>query len=212
MAKDYGEYDFGKPKFISPIPFKPELLTLNGISPRQIEEHFNVLYIGYVNKTNEIRKRLMTASRAEPSSTYSPYRCLKVEESYAFDGVKFHEYYFENLGGKYKRPDGLLERAIIDSFGSYQNWIEDFKALGLSMRGWAVLSFDYRDGGLHNYGLDAHNIGVITGSVPLLVLDVYEHAYFIDYGTRRAAYIEAFMENIDWEVVNRRFYEINFKY
>lgn len=84
--------------------------------------------------------------------------------------------------------------------------------LFLILRGWAVLSFDYRDGRLHNYGLDAHNIGVITGSVPLLVLDVYEHAYFIDYGTRRAAYIEAFMENIDWEVVNRRFYEINFKY
>lgn len=190
---------------ISPISLNPDLLRLEGISEKQIREHFEVLYKGYVNKVNEIKEKLATANRAEASSMYSEIRSLKVEETFNMDGVKFHELYFQNLGGAGGRPKGPLLQAIIDNFGSYEKWEEDFIATGLAARGWAVLSFDPRDRGLHNYLLDAHNVGVVIRTVPILILDVYEHAYFIDYGTKRRAYIEAFMRNINWEAAASRY-------
>ncbi len=186
---------------------KPSLLQLNGISQRQITEHFDILYKGYVNKTNEITERLLGARREEADPTYSYFRELKLEETYAKDGVILHELYFLNLGDNGQPCSPLLD-AITRAFGSYGEWEEDFKATGLSARGWAILTFDPRDGALHNYLLDAHNLGVVANSIPILVLDVYEHAYFIDYGAHRKPYIDAFMLNIDWDVVNRRFHGV----
>lgn len=190
---------------LRPIPMKPSLLTLKGISKRQIIEHFEVLYKEYVNKVNEIVEKLPGASREEANSTYSEIRELKLEETFARNGVILHELYFLNLGGVNEHPDPLVISEITRAFGSYEYWKEDFRATAMAARGWAILAFDYRDRTLHNYLLDAHNIGVITYSVPLLILDVYEHAYFIDYSTRRKAYIDAFMENIDWRTVRKRF-------
>lgn len=198
------------PVKIRPIPMKPSLLQLNGISQRQITEHFDILYKGYVNKTNEITERLLGARREEGNPTYSYFRELKLEETYAKDGVILHELYFLNLGANGQPCSPLLD-AITRTFGSYGEWEEDFKATGLSARGWAILTFDSRDGALHNYLLDAHNLGVVANSIPILVLDVYEHAYFIDYGAHRKSYIDAFMLNIDWDVVNRRFQGTNWR-
>lgn len=190
--------------FITPRPLPPGLLCLWGISARNIQEHYK-LYQGYVNKTNEIRSLLRTVDRATANATYSPLRELKVEESYAFNGVKLHELYFSNLGGMGGRPFGILYEAIVRCFGSYEAWEEDFKASGLAARGWVILSFDPDDGFLHNYFLDAHNAGLVLNMRPLLVMDVYEHAYYMDYGTDRRGYIEAFFQNINWEVVASRF-------
>jgi Fe-Mn family superoxide dismutase len=187
---------------------KPSLLNLNGISQRQITEHFDILYKGYVKKVNEISEKLPHASKEEANPTYSCFRELKLEETFARNGAVLHELYFLNLGGYNREPSNLLIEALARSFGSYKEWEKDFKATALSARGWAMLVFDPRDENLRNYLLDAHNIGVVIHSMPLLVLDVYEHAYFIDYGARRKPYVDAFMSNIDWDVVNQRFRSI----
>jgi Fe-Mn family superoxide dismutase len=194
---------------INPIPLDPALLKMEGISEKQIREHFEVLYRGYVNKFNEIQQKLVTANRADANATYSEFRGLKVGETFSMDGVKLHEMYFQNLGGKGGQPKGPLLQAIVDNFGSYKKWQDDFIATGIAARGWAILSFDPRDHSLHNYLLDAHDHGVVIRSVPLLILDVYEHAYFIDYGTKRRQYIEAFFKNINWAEVEKRFLPIS---
>ena len=180
---------------------------LVGISKKQIEQHHDVLYRGYVNKLNEIESKLPTAPPAEANATYSLIRELKREEVFATQAIRLHEGYFQNLGG-----DGAPKGAILDlikkNLGSYEKWEEEFRALGIAARGWVVLAFDWADKKLHNYLSDIHSDGVWSCS-PLLILDVYEHAYFIDYGTGRKAYIEAFMKNVNWEVVNQRVKDLN---
>lgn len=178
-------------------------LVLRGISQKTLEEHYK-LYNGYVNKTNEIWEKLKIADRSNANASYSEYRELKLEETYCLDGVKLHELYFENLGSNGGYPDGLIASMITLDFGSFDNWKEDFIACGISSRGWTLLCFDPIDLKLHNYLQDLHNHGVVSRAVPLLVLDTYEHAYFIDYGTDKKSYINAFMDNIKWSEVNRR--------
>ncbi|MBI2849261.1 MAG: superoxide dismutase [Chloroflexi bacterium] len=173
-----------------------------GISKRQIDEHHDVLYKGYVNKLNEIEGKLPEANPAEANATYSLIRELKREEVFATNAIRLHEQYFRNLGG-----DGVIKGAIADlireDFGSLEKWEAEFRGLGIAARGWVVLAFDWEDRKLHNYLSDIHSDGV-WGCGPLLILDVYEHAYFIDYGTARKSYIEAFMKNTNWDVVNER--------
>jgi len=193
---------------ITPIPLNPRLLAMPGFSERQILEHFNVLYKGYVNKINEVREKLPMANRQEANATYSEYRGLKKGETFAMDGVILHELYFRNLGGMGGMPHGRLLSQIENDFGSFNGWLQDFRAAGMAARGWAVLAFDPRDMRLHNYLQDAHDQGVIANTTAMLVLDVYEHAYFIDYGTKKADYIAAFMQNVDWMAAERRWESI----
>lgn len=186
--------------------FKPRPLkyrSLPGLSERQLAEHYK-LYVGYVNKTNEIRGKLPRSDRAAANATYSEYRELKLEETYSLNGIKLHELYFGNLGGRGGPPDGEIGYFLDRDFGSWRSWSEDFHALGLAARGWGILALDLDEERLRNFLLDAHNLGGIQRTVPLLVLDVYEHAYFIDYGTNRAGYLNTFFRNIDWAEVNRR--------
>lgn len=176
---------------------------LEGISRRQIEEHHDVLYKGYVNKLNEIEAKVPAADAAEANATYSLIRELKKEEVFATDAVRLHEMYFENLGGEGRGPSGPIMDLIKEDFGSYEKWETEFRSLGIASRGWVVLAFDWSDGKLHNFLTDIHSEGV-WDATGLLIMDVYEHAYFIDYGTARKKYIESFMRNINWEVVNAR--------
>ncbi|MBI2303291.1 MAG: superoxide dismutase [Chloroflexi bacterium] len=175
---------------------------LQGISRRQIDEHHDVLYKGYVTKLNEIETRRGEANPAEANATYSLIRELKREEVFATQAVRLHEDYFSNLGG-----DGVCGGPVFDlikeDFGSFEKWEAEFRALGIAARGWVVLAYDWTDHKLRNYLSDIHSDGVWSCS-PLLIMDVYEHAYFIDYGTARRAYIEAFMKNVSWQVVNQR--------
>jgi Fe-Mn family superoxide dismutase len=180
---------------------------LSGISKKQIEQHHDVLYKGYVNKLNEIESKLPTALTAEANATYSLIRELKREEVFATQAIRLHEGYFENLGGD-GVPKGIVQDLIKEDFGSYAKWEEEFRALGMAARGWVVLAFDWADKKLRNYLSDIHSDGVWS-CFPLLILDVYEHAYFVDYGTGRKAYIEAFMKNVNWDVVNQRARELN---
>ncbi len=176
---------------------------LDGISHRQIAEHHDVLYKGYVNKVNEIEGKLAEANLAEANATYSAVRELKREEVFATNGVRLHEAYFQAMSGSTGACSGASLDLIKADFGSYEKWEAEFKALGLSARGWVVLAYDWTDDKLHNYLSDIHSDGVWDCST-VLILDVYEHAYFIDYGTARRAYIEAFFKNIDWSAVNAR--------
>jgi len=176
---------------------------LEGISRRQIEEHQDVLYKGYVNKLNEIEAKVPAADAAEANATYSLVRELKREEVFATDAIRLHELYFENLGGEGRAASGPIMDLIKEDFGSYEKWETEFRALGVAARGWVVLAFDWTDGKLHNYLSDIHSDGVWDASC-LLIMDVYEHAYFIDYGTARKKYIDAFMKNTNWTVVNDR--------
>jgi Fe-Mn family superoxide dismutase len=178
---------------------------LMGISDRQIDFHFDTHYKGYVTKLNEVLEKLETADRGKANQNYSEYRALKVEETFNHMGVLLHELYFENLkDGKGTKPGAKLVEQIEKNFGSFERWKEDFKACGMALRGWAVLVLDLGTGRLINNGLDAHNVYALMNAIPLLVLDVYEHAYYVDYGPKRAPYIDAFLENVNWDVVNKR--------
>ncbi len=181
---------------------------LEGISRRQIEEHHDVLYKGYVNKLNEIEAKVPASDAAEANATYSLIRELKKEEVFATDAIRLHEMYFENLGGEGRGPSGPIMDLIKEDFGSYEKWETEFRALGVASRGWVVMAFDWTDGRLHNYLTDIHSEGVWDAS-PILIMDVYEHAYFIDYGTARKKYIEAFMRNLNWEVANKRVQDLH---
>jgi Fe-Mn family superoxide dismutase len=179
--------------------------SLVGISDKQIDFHFDTHYKGYVTKLNEVLEKLETADRSKANQNYSEYRVLKVEETFNRMGIVLHELYFENLkDGRGTKPSAKLVELIEKNFGSFEKWKEDFKACGMSHRGWALLVFDMSTGRLINNGLDAHNLYALTNAVPLLALDVYEHAYYVDYGPKRAAYIDAFFENLNWDVVSKR--------
>lgn len=183
---------------------KPADLKMEGFSERQIEEHYGILYKGYVNKLNEIREGLESVDHAKANQSYSELRTLKLEETFSLNGAKLHEWYFDNLGGKGGQATGKIAELINRDFGSYEAWETDFKATGIAARGWVVLAYDLDDNKIHNYLADAHNQGGIWAALPLLILDTYEHAYVIDYGVKRPPYIDAFMKNIDWNEVNAR--------
>ncbi|MEK9147833.1 MAG: Fe-Mn family superoxide dismutase [Patescibacteria group bacterium] len=182
-----------------PLKYK----TLDGLSEKQLKEHHDILYAGYVRKWNEIQEKLKTIDRSAANATYSEFGELKREETFALNGAKLHEGYFDNMVEGGNEPSGILTQWIGEDFGSYEKWLEDFKALGLAARGWVILAMDLDDGRLSNYLCDSHNQGGVWNAVALLIMDVYEHAYFLDYATGRKAYIEAFFKNIDWAFVDQ---------
>ena len=180
---------------------KPGLLELDGISRLTIEAHYK-LYEGYVNKRNEIMGNLAEVDVSAANQVYSEVRAMKVDLSFALGGIKNHELYFEHLGGDGGDPDGAIARLLARDFGSISDWRQDLKATGMAGRGWAWTAYDWDEGRLFNYIGDAQNSFPVWNATPLVALDVYEHAYFLDYQTDRASYIEAFFNNLDWGVVN----------
>jgi superoxide dismutase, Fe-Mn family len=180
---------------------KPALFELDGISRAAVEAHYK-LYEGYVNKRNEILGKLASVDLASANQVYSELRALKVELSFAIGGIKNHEIYFEHLGGDGGDPGGLVGQLIKRDFGSVATWRADLKATGMAGRGWAWTAYDWDEGRLFNYVGDAQNTFPIWNATPLVALDVYEHAYFLDYQTDRGAYIDAFFDNLDWVTID----------
>ena len=180
------------------FPFKKDL---EGITLKMLEQHFK-LYEGYVKKTNEIRGKLETADKSLSNGVYSEIGEMKRQETFAVNGMKLHEVYFGHLQGS-GTPEGELLKMIEADFGSLDAWKEDLIATGMSARGWAITAYDFKDNRLHNYASDAHNVGAVWGAIPVIVLDVYEHAYFMDYGVSRKAYIDSFFKNLDWGFANK---------
>jgi len=186
---------------ITPRELKPALYELDGISREAVEAHYK-LYQGYVNKRNEILRALEGVDLSAANQVYSELRALKVDLSFAIGGIKNHELYFEHLGGSGGDPSGLIADLIKRDFGSTESWRADLKATGMAGRGWAWTAYDWDEGRLFNYIGDAQNTFPVWNATPLVALDVYEHAYFMDFQTDRGAYIDAFLANLDWSVVN----------
>jgi superoxide dismutase, Fe-Mn family len=155
-----------------------------------------------VNKRNEILGKLEGVDLTAANQVYSEVRALKVDLSFAIGGIKNHELYFEHLGGAGGDPDEAIGGLIRRDFGSVDAWRADLKATGIAGRGWAWTAYDWDERRLFNYVGDAQNTFPIWNATPLVALDVYEHAYFLDYQTDRGSYIDAFLANLDWGVVN----------
>jgi Fe-Mn family superoxide dismutase len=186
-AKDYGR-----------------LIGMEGFSQTLLNNHF-ALYQGYVTNTNKVLDTL--AAMLKEGKVGSPeYAELKRRLGFEFDGMRLHEYYFENLGGKGTLDkSGKLGKRLAQDFGSYGDWEKDFRGTA-AMRGigWAILYLDNVAGRLINQWINEHETGHLAGCTPILVLDVFEHAFMIDYGLKRADYIEAFFKNVNWAAVESR--------
>lgn len=183
---------------------------MKGISKKTVEEHIK-LYQGYVKKYNEIQEKLAALTDddyTKANQTYSTIRELKTELSFAWGGVVNHEIYFSHLGGGGGAPSGVLLKQIEKDFGSFDAYKKDLKATGISARGWVWTAWNRREERLFNYLGDAQNTYPVWSASPILALDTYEHAYFIDYGVNRAGYIDSFFENLDWKKIEENFNKV----
>jgi Fe-Mn family superoxide dismutase len=180
------------------------LVGMEGFSDTLIKNHFT-LYQGYVTNTNKLLDTLAAMGKEGRIGT-PEYAELKRRLGFEFNGMRLHEYYFENLGGK-AAPDkaGKLAKKLEEDFSTYENWERDFKATA-TMRGigWTIMYQDSVNGRLINQWINEHETGHLAGAAPILVLDVFEHAFMIDYGLKRADYIEAFFKNVNWSTVESR--------
>ena len=185
-----------------PLPFDPA--KLKGLSEKLIRSHWENNYGGAVKALNAVEQRLATmlADKDLPAYVYGD---LKREELVRTGSVVLHEYYFGNLGGD-GRTGGKALDLLKQWFGSYEEWEAEFRRTANALAGgsgWVILAFNLRTGEVHNYWAWDHMHSAPTG-YPLLVLDMYEHAYHMDYGAAAAKYVDAFMQNVNWEEVSRR--------
>lgn len=182
------------------------LLGMEGLSDQLLNNHFT-LYQGYVKNTNTLLEKLDSMLKAD-QVTSPEYAELSRRFGWEFNGMRLHEYYFENISKTPATHDAssALMQKMVAEFGSHEMWEKDFRAVG-AMRGigWTVLYYDPQGDKLLNVWINEHDVGHLAGCVPLLVMDVFEHAFMIDYGLKRADYIAAFFNAIDWAVVEKRF-------
>ena len=181
-----------------------KLIGMEGFSEALLKNHFT-LYQGYVTNTNKVLDSLDQMLKADKAGM-PEFAELKRRLGWEFNGMRLHEYYFENLGGKAPiDKNGKLAKKMEADFGSYEAWEKDFKATG-AMRGigWVVLYQDMQNGKLINFWINEHDVSHPAGCTPLLIMDVFEHAFMIDYGLKRADYIAAFFKNINWSSVESR--------
>lgn len=187
------------------IPDKVYTTERVGISRKTHDEHLK-LWQGYANKTNEIRKALaeMEVDPAKANQIYSQMRALKVDYTFAYEGYINHNIYFETIGGQGGPASGKVAELINEAYGNFDKWLADFKATGIAGRGWVYLAYDHEEKRVFNYIGDAQNTFPIWNHTLLLAMDVYEHAYYLDFQTARAKYIDAYFQVIDWDAVNKR--------
>jgi Fe-Mn family superoxide dismutase len=180
------------------------LLGMKGFSDTLLNNHFT-LYQGYVTNTNKLMDTLGAMLKEDKAGTPG-YAEMKRRLGWEFNGMRLHEYYFENLGGKAPlNKSGKLGSKVVEEFGSYESWEKDFRSTA-TMRGigWVILYQDVQGGRLINQWVNEHDVGHPAGCIPILVLDVFEHAFMIDYGLKRADYIESFFGNINWGAAEAR--------
>lgn len=181
------------------------LIGLAGFSEQLLKNHFT-LYQGYVNNFNKLNDILVAMEKEDKFGT-PEYAELNRRLGWEFNGMRLHEYYFENLIKEPRKIDenSELYKKILEEFGAYEMWEKDFRAMGM-MRGigWVVLYYDPLAERLFNVWINEHDVGHFSGAKPILVMDVFEHAYMLDYGLKKADYIEAFVNNIAWKVAEER--------
>lgn len=176
------------------------------LSKKQIDVHYDDLYLGYIKKLAEIHRHLKEADKKSANANWSEYGGLKRSEVLVMNAVRFHEMYFGNMAQSIKMPS-YVEESIVSAFKKKSAWEEDFLACGLSAKGWVTLGYDRVDKKLINVTSDSHDIYVVNVD-PILVMDMYEHSYFIDFGSSKGKYIEFFLSNINWDTVASRLAEV----
>jgi Fe-Mn family superoxide dismutase len=182
---------------------------LDGISRQTMEDHFK-LFEGYAKKSNECRKLLneFDYGEIEGNQVYSPLRAVSVDYTFALLGFKNHELYFQHLGGDGGDPAGRFAELVDDEFhGGIEEWKKAVRKAVRAARGWVIVGYDIDDGSIFNYLLDTQNLWAVYNMIPVLAIDVYEHAYVRDFGATpdgRGEYAEAFFRNLDWDHVNRQ--------
>ena len=194
-----------------PMTYKPKqfnLSGLHGISDKTLEMHFK-LYEGYVTSVNELNEQIagILSDGKVDKEEFPAYSELTRRLGFEYNGMVLHEYYFQNLkSGTSSTPSQTFTSVATSSFGSYATWQADFTGVG-KMRGvgWAICYQDPSSGALSNHWITLHESGNVSGFIPILVMDVWEHAYLLDYApAERPKYIEAFFSNIDWNIVQGR--------
>lgn len=182
------------------------LLGTPGFSDQLLKNHFT-LYQGYVTNVNKLSE-ILTAMVNDGRMGTPEFAEVKRRLGWEFNGMRLHELYFGNMAKAGSPPPTTatpLHQKLVADFGSYESWEKDFKAVGM-MRGigWAILYYDKEAERAFNVWINEHDVGHFAGCTPLLVLDVFEHAFMLDYGAKRADYIEAFFKAIDWGVAEKR--------
>ncbi|MBX3117882.1 MAG: hypothetical protein KF784_02370 [Fimbriimonadaceae bacterium] len=187
------------------IPDKVYTTERVGISRKTHDEHLK-LWQGYANQTNNLRKAMseLDTDPAKANQIYSMMRALKVDYTFAYEGFINHTVYFDTLGGNGGAATGKIGELITAAYGSFEKWAADFKSTGIAARGWVYLAYDHAEKRVFNYIGDAQNSYPIWNHSLVLAMDVYEHAYFLDFAVARAKYIDAYMQVIDWDAVNKR--------
>jgi Fe-Mn family superoxide dismutase len=181
---------------------------LDGISRETMQDHYK-LYEGYAKKANECRKVLdeFDYSAIEGNQVYSPLRAVSVDYTFALLGYKNHDLYFGHLGGTGGEPAGRFADLADAEFNGLEKWKDAVRKAASAARGWVMVGYDLNDGSLFNYIMDTQNLWAVYNMVPVLAIDVYEHAYVRDFGATpdgRKQYVEAFFRNLDWDTVNRQ--------
>jgi Fe-Mn family superoxide dismutase len=195
-----------EPKRLDQLALKPLKEAVKkgregGISAKTHASHYK-LYEKYVENTNAILKTLNAGGLEKP--TPAAMRELKMNLSFQLNGAKNHAIYFDILGGPGGAPEGRVLKYLERDFGGFDKWVADLKATALGARGWVWLAFDFATNRLVNFIGDAQNEYPIWNASPILALDMYEHAYWLDFQTDKAAYLEAFLKELDWPNVAQR--------
>lgn len=185
--------------------------SLCDFSEKQLKQHYT-LYTRYVKKLNEINCALESVDKASANAAHSDYRSLKIDRAFSNNGVVLHELYFENLTPNKTAPSCCFANAITKDFGSFEKYLCDLTSSMKSTRnGWVITAYNPLTNRIENHCIEFHDLYVSMNLKPLLVADVWEHAYMIDYGIEKDAYIKAFIKNIDWQVVSKRYEELGLK-
>jgi len=201
-----------EPKLVK-VPTEADIQKALGTASKGISEATHKAHLGlwqgYANKTNEIRKALaeLDTDPTKANQIYSQTRALKVNYGFAYGGYLNHNVYFDTIGGEGGPATGDVAALITEAYGSFEKWAADLKMTGISGRGWAYLGYDHEEQRVFNYIGDGQDTYPAWNNTLILALDVYEHAYFLDFQTARAKYIDAFMTVIDWNAVNARLHK-----
>jgi superoxide dismutase, Fe-Mn family len=188
----------GKPK-----PLKAEEVK-GFLSKDQLGIHHSAHYGGAVKSLGQIESELETADRGKANANYSAVRELKREQVHAMNSVVMHELYFDGIAATPVDPSGAARGALEKRFGSLDKWVDDIKAAAIAARGWAILVHQPVNGKLYNIVTDMHDIGPMVFGVPLVAIDCYEHAFYVDYRNKKGDYVAAYPKFIDWGEVERR--------
>lgn len=187
---------------LKPLPFDPA--KLDGLSEKLIKSHWENNYGGSVKALNTVKQRL-TALLDDDGTPPFVYNDLKREHLMRTGSITLHELYFGNLGG-HGKPDAAFSKLLSDAFGSVNTWEKEFKRMGAGLgggSGWVMLGYNLHSGLLENYWHWDH-LHAPSATLPILVLDMYEHSYQMDYGAKAQAYLDAFFKNVHWEMVATR--------